>query len=737
MERARVALFLVAGLFLTWTEALPQMGPVAEFWFGSNALVRSKIFASFTAAGNKNIGFIFVDGISDSPLVTGGIDCVGNAGWLPTTPVEMAERTKENINTGAAYSGSVLGGQSKYVANLASDLNAASGSAGATSTVCNRGRSSPITAWNVFCYNCAPPYSSPSVVLQTVGSGDACIPPYLPPPIPILPGPKEIIRPLVTADPPRLEFRGRPVLGKAVVRVQATALPGTTGPLLTIEIPQNTPLDLDGVFPNDIGSIVTKALNDNQYIATNLRLLQPFWTTDPNERSLFVEIKEVKEKKADLVNLFIYDSFTAPGLELADPHDPIGYGVTFINVEDTGGDPPIYENIMVFPTPEAAWGADLNGDGDLDDQILRFKDLQTGEVVDTHVAVSGRSRQIDIYEKTVVFAGEGDEIGDYDIATGATEFLGIAGSHPTIYGKRIAFESGGTIWHFDLETKILVNTGAPGQAPSIYGDLIAFHGNVSSVPTTIRYYDIQTGEVTDTGAAGLEPALYKSIIAFTTSESQIQADLNGDGDKDDSVIRYYDLAAGTTVSTSAAGSSPMIHGNRIVFSTSEVKENKDLNGDGHIRGSVIQYYDLQASQVINTRAQGTEPDIYGNTLTYYLWEDWAFQDLNGDGDTTDPIVRTVDLPASPEFIRGDCNQDLRADVSDAVASLSFSFGGTPLACVEACDVNSSGRVDISDPISLLRHLFLGSPAPPLPFPTCGTAQGTLSLLGCDAPACKG
>ena len=66
------------------------------------------------------------------------------------------------------------------------------------------------------------------------------------------------------------------------------------------------------------------------------------------------------------------------------------------------------------------------------------------------------------------------------------------------------------------------------------------------------------------------------------------------------------------------------------------------------------------------------------------------------------------------FIRADFNEDRSVDVSDAVATLSFLFGGgaAPL-CMDAADSNDDGVVDISDPSATLAVLFLGgAPIPP-------------------------
>jgi hypothetical protein len=83
-----------------------------------------------------------------------------------------------------------------------------------------------------------------------------------------------------------------------------------------------------------------------------------------------------------------------------------------------------------------------------------------------------------------------------------------------------------------------------------------------------------------------------------------------------------------------------------------------------------------------------------------------------------------------QFRRGDCNDDGRTDISDAICMLCFflSFScGFP--CLEALDANDDADRDISDPIFLLSSLFLGGRDPPPPFPGCGT-DPTPDFLGC-------
>ena len=307
----------------------------------------------------------------------------------------------------------------------------------------------------------------------------------------------------------------------------------------------------------------------------------------------------------------------------------------------TGCDPPTFENIMVFPTPERFLGSDLNSDGDIDDTILRYQNLKTNQVVNTGLTASGAYHAIDIYENIIAFVGEDSHICCYDTNTGTLRRIGVAGSHLSIYKNIIAFSSEGTVHYFDLDTQALVDTGVTGYSPVIYENIIVF---CAPAPKhTIWIYDLCTGQPVNTGAIGKNPTIYGNIIAFETLEFSIAEDLNGDGDTYDMVIRFYDLETRTITNTGAVGLYPAINGSRIVFATPENDIYQDLNGDDKILGEIIRYYDLETGCLINTGTLGTQPSIYGNTITFFLWEKWVGRDLNGDRDQSDPIVRTYSI----------------------------------------------------------------------------------------------
>lgn len=85
------------------------------------------------------------------------------------------------------------------------------------------------------------------------------------------------------------------------------------------------------------------------------------------------------------------------------------------------------------------------------------------------------------------------------------------------------------------------------------------------------------------------------------------------------------------------------------------------------------------------------------------------------------------------FIRGDCNDDGRVDISDAVSVLAFLFlGGGEPGCEDACDSNDSGAADLSDVIHTFGVLFRGEGTIPLPGRTAYGEDSTGGdEAGCD------
>ncbi|MDA9264870.1 hypothetical protein OAN47_03625 [Planctomycetota bacterium] len=91
---------------------------------------------------------------------------------------------------------------------------------------------------------------------------------------------------------------------------------------------------------------------------------------------------------------------------------------------------------------------------------------------------------------------------------------------------------------------------------------------------------------------------------------------------------------------------------------------------------------------------------------------------------------------SPQFIRGDCNNDLTFNLADAIYHLFSLFAaGPPPACYAACDMDIDDASNIGDSIAMLNFLFLNAPPPPDPYPSCGENPNPTQFLDCLNPIC--
>lgn len=325
------------------------------------------------------------------------------------------------------------------------------------------------------------------------------------------------------------------------------------------------------------------------------------------------------------------------------------------------------DGIIAFSTSEYMAESDLNGDGriTINDPVVRYYDIILSTVTNTGATGSG----VSIDGHTIAFSTLEREIGmDLNLDGDTNDSV---------------------IRYYDLLTHTVRNTGVVGTRPLLYGDTIAFitseqgtdlNGDADTDDDLISFYSISKGEAVVTGVVGWLgwDSFEGSTIAFTTSEGQANVDLNYDGDKDDSVIRYYDLSSGAVTNTGLIGESPCLSRGIIAFSTSEAQSGIDLNDDGDTEDYVFRYYNTSSSMVTNTRvagllgsldgdilafdrwvderrrieigcyelssgtvtwvAVGGEPSLDDNIIAFSLWEQWFDKDLNKDGDAKDPLI---------------------------------------------------------------------------------------------------
>jgi hypothetical protein len=250
----------------------------------------------------------------------------------------------------------------------------------------------------------------------------------------------------------------------------------------------------------------------------------------------------------------------------------------------------------------------------------------------------------------------------------------------------------------------LIETGIPGEAQSVWDGVIAFHrASHRAFHPTIRFYDTRTNSVVNTKVAGMFPSIFENTIAFVTSEKLIVQDLNSDGDMTDNVIRYHNIDTGETFNTGQAGNHAIIHDGRIVFS----------------QARRVMYFDVESQTTFATNQMGTEPDIYGDTITYYLWEGWSANDINLDGDLSDPIVRTHHISRIDRALQNVRLTDaaiinssntrpllsaIKVSYSASSGPLNFRIDSQNIEAIQVQVFDLSGRMIFNSPFSTGRSL---------------------------------
>lgn len=323
-----------------------------------------------------------------------------------------------------------------------------------------------------------------------------------------------------------------------------------------------------------------------------------------------------------------------------------------------GHSPSISGDIIAFVTNEISIGKDLDGNGLINDWVVRYFDIKTGEVFNTkgeifvnaHPFVSGNLIAFPTYEIDYGsdLNGDGDKLDMvlryFNIVDGnlVNTRAEMVGGNLTILRNKIAFIS--------RETSIGA-TGADLNGDGDKNDYVA------------RYFDISSGKIINTGAEikanhGKIPgivAMSEHILAFTTLESSVGsagADLNSDGDMQDDILRYYDFFSETIVNTGAEiFLNPFIDGKIIAFQTDERtvgRQGVDLNGDGDMGGlfpdRIARYFDVATGNLRNTAAEmsGADVPISGNVITFGVSENAIGPngfDFNENGSVQDRFLR--------------------------------------------------------------------------------------------------
>jgi len=404
---------------------------------------------------------------------------------------------------------------------------------------------------------------------------------------------------------------------------------------------------------------------------------------------------------------------------------------------------------LAFLESEAgAGGCDISGDGDATDAIVRVFRLGASELAATNAgALSADAAAVIDGESLVVSAGRvfyrnGEGVlSVLEVADGALSELCRA-SEVSVSGGQTAFlrpetptaEGScaiGSLNGDSDEADLVVYRWSGGEAESlgraasrivlsdswlaalvsesgqadagvdlngdgdVVDDVVALHASADAAGTWI-----------DIGQAAEDLELRGSTLAFATAEaSQAQADLNGDGDVLDTVLRVYDADSGLLDDTALAVEEFVLGANLLAFRSSEAAQGADLNADGDLGDEVLQVYDLASGAVVNTGQTAVPCDqvacdprtpyrVLDDTIRFVTLESLQGEDLNGDGDTDDLILQIFNAAMA---FNGASSAALAAGRVEIPYSRTAMIGDS----LHAGYVTALGSVDILGPASSL------------------------------------
>jgi len=259
-------------------------------------------------------------------------------------------------------------------------------------------------------------------------------------------------------------------------------------------------------------------------------------------------------------------------------------------------------------------GTDLNGDGDVDDEVLHVLNLADGTVA--NLATDGH------YLKVVDVDNDG--VDDFVVFLSSESADGV---DYNLDGDQID----SVVRAYDLSAATFTSIA------SATNDWRPRMSSIGRRTYGVKYYDI----------------VGSRVVLLTGESSQGGTDLNLDGDTADWVVQVFDLNTKTLTSTGLAAQHYEARGNLIGIATVESKQGlTDLNLDGDTSDSVASVYDLSGGLpgttttfpiAIRRSSRLFQNLAVGDAFVAYRASEphQGSTDLNGDGDTSDMVAGFV------------------------------------------------------------------------------------------------
>jgi hypothetical protein len=155
-------------------------------------------------------------------------------------------------------------------------------------------------------------------------------------------------------------------------------------------------------------------------------------------------------------------------------YDVVAKNVT--NTKAVGNKPRILNNRIVFSTEEYMVDTDLNGDGDQDDDVVRYLDFASNDVTNTKATgalVAG-------WRKTAILS-DGKQFFTLDLDKGSTKPLGVFGNSPSYLNDMLVYERNSALLLYRVSTGVEHALKLVGKNPVIDLNAFAFIGENRTV----------------------------------------------------------------------------------------------------------------------------------------------------------------------------------------------------------------------------------------------------------------
>jgi len=328
------------------------------------------------------------------------------------------------------------------------------------------------------------------------------------------------------------------------------------------------------------------------------------------------------------------------------------------------------DELLLFGATESmSGGADLNGDGDLDDSVAHAWDPVSDAVTNLGLAVEQFTAfndppaitSVAVDQDLLVFSvreeDHGDLNGDGDAIdpvvhvhrAGTTTGLALASrfAFEAWDGRFVAFpvleaeqggadldgdgdSSGAVLFVHDSQlgtTKNLLREPVGGAIGS--GHWLVFKSPVGAAIHLVAC-EVTLGLQLDLGPA-LEWVLAAPYLLVSRPEAEALVDWNGDGDQLDHVLHLFTTSF-TQLNLGLAAHSLLVDGSLAACVVPEAGQGgADLNGDGDAADGVLHVIDLASGGVTNLGLAASWHRVDGDTVAFSVSEQEQGADLDGDG----------------------------------------------------------------------------------------------------------